>query len=102
MIDEPHQLLVGPRHPLANARSVTPAQLAGHRIWMPGLQARGEVAEYYEELATAFGLTIDMIGPVFGNEALLDELADSADLATLVGERSRYLWPTRHRSTRCH
>jgi DNA-binding transcriptional LysR family regulator len=93
MIDEPHQLLVGPRHPLANARSVTPAQLAGHRIWMPGLQARGEVAEYYEELATAFGLTIDMIGPVFGNEALLDELADSADLATLVGERSRYLWP---------
>jgi DNA-binding transcriptional LysR family regulator len=93
LIDEPHQLLVGPRHPLANARSVTPAQLAGHRIWMPGLRARGEVAEYYEELATAFGLTIDMIGPVFGNEALLDELADSADLATLVGERSRYLWP---------
>jgi DNA-binding transcriptional LysR family regulator len=93
MIDEPHQLLVGPRHPLANARSVTPAQLAGHRIWMPGLHARGEVAVYYEELAAAFGLTIDMIGPVFGNEALLDELADSSDLATLVGERSRYMWP---------
>ncbi|WP_034263220.1 LysR family transcriptional regulator [Actinospica robiniae] len=93
VIAEPHELLVGPRHPLANARSVTPAQLAGHRIWMPGLGARGEVADYYAELAAAFGLTIDMIGPVFGNEALLDELADSADLATLVGVRSRYMWP---------
>ena len=93
VINEAHELLVGPRHPLASARAVTPAQLAGYRIWMPGLAARGEVADYYAELATAFGLTIDMIGPVFGNEALLDEIADSADLATLVGERSRYLWP---------
>jgi DNA-binding transcriptional LysR family regulator len=93
VIDEPHQLLVGPRHPLAGARAVTPGQLAGHRIWMPGLGARGEVAAYYDELATTFGLTIDVVGPVFGNEALLAEIAGSADLATLVGERSRYLWP---------
>jgi DNA-binding transcriptional LysR family regulator len=93
VIHESHELLVGPRHRLASARAVTPAQLAGHRIWMPGLAARGEVADYYAELAAAFGLTIDMIGPVFGNEALLDEIADSSDLATLVGERSRYLWP---------
>jgi DNA-binding transcriptional LysR family regulator len=93
VIDEQHQLLVGPRHPLAHARAVTPARLAGHRIWMPGLAARGEVADYYAELATTFGLTIDMLGPVFGNEALLDEIADSSDLATLVGEGSRYLWP---------
>jgi DNA-binding transcriptional LysR family regulator len=93
VIDDPHQLLVGPRHALAGAHTVTPAQLAGHRIWMPGLAARGEVAAYYGELATAFGLTIDVVGPVFGNEALLDEIADSRDLATLVGERSRYLWP---------
>jgi len=93
VIDEPHQLLTGPRHALANAHAVTPAQLAGHRIWMPGLAARGEVAIYYDELAAAFGLTIDVIGPVFGNEALLAEIADSPELATLVGERSRYLWP---------
>jgi hypothetical protein len=93
VITERHELLVGPRHPLAGARAVRPAELAGHRIWMPGLHARGEVADYYAELAAAFGLTIDMLGPVFGNEALLDELADSADLATLVGEGSRYLWP---------
>jgi DNA-binding transcriptional LysR family regulator len=93
VIDEPHQLLVGPRHPLANARAVTPGQLAGYRIWMPGLDARGEVAVYYDELAATFGITIDVVGPVFGNEVLLAEIADSADLATLVGEGSRYLWP---------
>ncbi len=93
VINESHELLVGPRHPLAGARTVTPAQLAGHRIWMPGLSARGEVADYYAELAAAFALTIDVIGPVFGNEALLDEIAGSSELATLVGERSRYLWP---------
>ncbi|WP_019926354.1 LysR family transcriptional regulator [Nocardia sp. BMG111209] len=92
-IEEPHELFVGPRHPLAGARTVRPEQLAGHRIWMPGLSARGEVADYYAELAAVFGLTIDMLGPVFGNEAMLDELADSADLATLVGENSRYMWP---------
>lgn len=93
VIDEPHELLVGPRHPLADAPAVTPARLAGYRIWMPGLAARGEVADYYTELAAAFGLTIDMLGPVFGNEAMLDELAASPDLATLVGVRSRYFWP---------
>lgn len=93
--DDSHQLLVGPRHPLADAHTITPAQLAGHRIWMPGI-APGEVAAYFDELATTFGLTIDIIGPVFGNEALLDEIADSSDLATLVGEGSRYLWPDRY------
>jgi DNA-binding transcriptional LysR family regulator len=92
-IDDPHQLLVGPRHPLANARSVTPSQLAGHRIWMPGLAAGTEVAAYYDEFASAFGLTIDVVGPVFGNEVLLAEIADSSDLGTLVGEGSQYLWP---------
>jgi DNA-binding transcriptional LysR family regulator len=95
VIDEPHQLLVGPRHALANSRSVSPAQLAGHRIWMPGL-ARGEVTAYYDELAAAFGLTIDVVGPVFGYETLLAEIAGSSDLGTLVGEGSRYLWPDRY------
>jgi DNA-binding transcriptional LysR family regulator len=93
VIDEPHELLVGPRHALAAAPAVTPAQLAAHRIWMPGMAAGTEWADYYDELAAAFGLTIDVVGPVFGNEALLEEIAGSADLATFVGERSRYLWP---------
>lgn len=92
-IDEAHQLLVGPRHALANARAVTPAQLVGHRIWMPGIPAGTEVACYFDELAATFGLTIDVVGPVFGVEALLAEIADATDLATLVGERTRYLWP---------
>ncbi|GIJ43448.1 LysR family transcriptional regulator [Virgisporangium aliadipatigenens] len=93
VIDERHEILVGPRHPLAERRAVTPAQLAEHRIWMPGMAAGTEWADYYDELADAFGLTIDLVGPVFGNEALLAEIAESAELATLVGERSRYLWP---------
>lgn len=93
VIDEPHQLLVGPRHALANARALTPGQLVGHRIWMPGMVPGTEWAAYYEELADAFGLTIDVVGPVFGNEALLAEIADAEELATLVGEGSRYLWP---------
>ncbi|MCG5471207.1 LysR family transcriptional regulator [Micromonospora sp. LAH09] len=93
VIDEHHELLVGPRHALANARVVTPGQLAAHRIWMPGMALGTEWADYYDELAAAFGLTIDLVGPVFGNEALLAEIADSAQLATLAGERTRYLWP---------
>jgi DNA-binding transcriptional LysR family regulator len=93
VVDDPHQLLVGPRHALANAKSVTPAQLAGHRIWMPGLAPGTEWGAYYEEFTAAFGFTIDVVGPVFGNEALLAEIAGSADLATLVGEGSWYLWP---------
>ncbi|MEV4117257.1 LysR family transcriptional regulator [Micromonospora sp. NPDC049645] len=93
VIDEHHELLVGPRHALADATAVTPAQLAEHRIWMPGMAPGTEWADYYDELAAAFGLTIDLVGPVFGNEALLAEIADSAELATLAGERTRYLWP---------
>ena len=111
-IDDAHQLLVGPPHPLAAARSVTPADLAGQRIWMPGMLPGSEWAVYFDELADAFGLTIDRVGPFFGNEHLLDVLADSSTLAHLAGERSRVLWPDtticaaspsviRPRSTRC-
>lgn len=96
VIDDRHQLLVGPRHPLADARAVTPAQLVGHRVWMPGMAPDSEWAAYYDELAAAFGLTIDVLGPAFGNEALMDELADSAELATFAGEGTRYLWPDRY------
>jgi DNA-binding transcriptional LysR family regulator len=92
-IDERHQLLVGSGHVLSDARTVTPAQLVGHRIWMPGMAPGSEWAAYYDELAAAFGLMIDVVGPSFGYEALLAEIADSSVLATLVGEGSRYLWP---------
>ncbi|WP_339156434.1 LysR family transcriptional regulator [Actinomadura luteofluorescens] len=94
--DSPLELLVGPRHPLAAARRLTPPQLRRHRIWVPGIAARSEWAEFYDQLATGFDLRIDAAGPHFGDEVLLDTLADSADVATLVGARDRYVWPADH------
>jgi DNA-binding transcriptional LysR family regulator len=93
VLDEPVQLLTGPAHELAAARAVTPAELAGHRIWMPGIVDGTEWAAYYDELAAAFGLTIDPTGPNFGTEPLLDVIADSSSLATFVGEQTRLVWP---------
>lgn len=94
--DSPTELLVGPRHPLAAARPLTPSRLRGHRIWVPGIAPRSEWAEFYEQLVAEFGLRVDAAGPNFGNEVLLDTLADSADVATLVGARDRYAWPEGH------
>ncbi|MGI8331647.1 LysR family transcriptional regulator [Actinomadura scrupuli] len=93
VLDEPIQLLTGPAHEFAAARAVTPAELAGHRIWMPGIVSGTEWAAYYDELAAAFGLTIDPIGPNFGTEPLLDVIAGSSALATFVGEQTRLVWP---------
>ncbi|MEU0687132.1 LysR family transcriptional regulator [Streptomyces uncialis] len=92
----PLELLVGPRHPLASARTLTPAQLRGHRIWVPGIVPRSEWSDFYDQLAAEFDLRIDAAGPNFGNEVLLDVLADSSDVATFVGSRDRYLWPPGH------
>lgn len=94
--DSPLELLVGPRHPLASARTLTPPQLRGLRIRVPGIVPRSEWAEFYDQLAAAFDLHVDAAGPNFGDEVLLDALADSADLATLVGARDRYVWPAGH------
>lgn len=94
--DEPIELLTGPTHALAGARAVTPAELAGHRIWMPGIVPGTEWAAYYADLATAFGLTIEVTGPDFGTEPLLDTIADSRSLATFVGERTHLVWPADH------
>ncbi|WP_411113885.1 LysR family transcriptional regulator [Streptomyces sp. 029-5] len=94
--DSPLELLVGPGHPLASARRLTPSQLRKHRIWVPGIAPLSEWAEFYDQLATDFDLRIDAAGPHFGDEVLLDTLADSADVATLVGARDRYIWPTNY------
>jgi DNA-binding transcriptional LysR family regulator len=94
--ESPLELLVGPNHPLAAARSLTPSDLRGHRIWVPGIAPRTEWAEFYDQLTAAFDLWVDAAGPNFGTEVLLDALADSADLATLVGARDRYVWPANH------
>lgn len=94
--DEPIQLLTGPDHEFAAARTVTAAELAGHRIWMPGIVAGTEWAAYYDALAAAFALTIEVTGPEFGAEPLLDALAGSRTLATFVGERTHLVWPADH------
>lgn len=94
--DSPLELLVGPGHPLASARELTPPQLRKHRIWVPGIAPRSEWSEFYDELAADFDLRIDAAGPHFGDEVLLDTLADSTEVATLVGARDRYIWPADH------
>lgn len=96
ILDAPLELLVGPGHPLADADRVRPADLVGHRVWIPGIRPGMEWAEFYRSLAEDFGLSIDALGPHFGDEALMDALADSGSLATLVGGGDRYLWPQGH------
>ncbi|MEU6776693.1 LysR family transcriptional regulator [Streptomyces sp. NPDC046759] len=96
VLDEPLQLLTGPAHALAGARSVTVAQLAGHRIWMPGIVPGTEWAAYYDDLVAGFGLTIEATGPNFGSDALLDTVADTPALATFMGEHTRLVWPSGH------
>ena len=96
VLDEPVQLLTGPAHDLAAARAVTPARLAGHRIWMPGAVPGTEWAAFYGDLAAAFGFTIDASDPSFGTEPLLDVIAGSPALATFVGEHTRLVWPAGH------
>ncbi|MEV7708082.1 LysR family transcriptional regulator [Streptomyces sp. NPDC088270] len=96
VLDEPLQLLTGPAHALAGARSVTLAQLVGHRIWMPGLVPGTEWTAYYDDLVAEFGLTIEATGPNFGSDALLDTIADTPALATFMGEQTRLVWPVGH------
>ncbi|MFJ4644408.1 LysR family transcriptional regulator [Streptomyces bobili] len=96
VLDEPLQLLTGPAHALAGARSVSLAQLAGHRIWMPGIVPGTEWAAYYDDLVATFGLTIEATGPNFGSDALLDTVADTPALATFMGEHTRLVWPAGH------
>ncbi|MFI2429336.1 LysR family transcriptional regulator [Streptomyces sp. NPDC018955] len=96
VLDEPLQLLTGPAHALAGARSVTVAQLVGHRIWMPGIVPGTEWAAYYDDLVAEFGLTIEATGPNFGSDALLDTVADTPALATFMSEGTRLVWPAGH------
>jgi DNA-binding transcriptional LysR family regulator len=91
--DEPIHLFTGPAHPFARAAAVTPAQLAGHRIWMPGNVPGAEWTAYYDALAADFGLTIEATGPNFGVEALIDTIAGSSTLATFLGPQTPIVWP---------
>lgn len=94
VLDEPLELLTGPAHELATAREVSPARLAGYRIWIPGLVTGSEWAAYYEELAASFSPPIDATGSYLGTEHLLDMVNDSPSLATFVGAQTRLAWTT--------
>jgi DNA-binding transcriptional LysR family regulator len=93
VLDDPLQVLAGPSHPLAGRSSLRPSELSGHRIWIPGIQPGTEWAAFYTSLATTFGLRIDALGPNFGTEALMEEIAGSPAVATLVGSGDHYVWP---------
>jgi hypothetical protein len=79
----------------SNNRSVSEPQPAVVQLRWVGVDLDAvrltgtEWAAYYDQLAAAFGLTIDPIGPNFGTEPLLDVIADSSALATFVGEQTR-------------
>ncbi|MFJ2770439.1 LysR family transcriptional regulator [Streptomyces sp. NPDC087300] len=96
VFDEPLHLFTGPAHEFATARAVAPAQLIGHRIWMPGNLPGTEWAAYYDELAAAFGLIVESTGPNFGVEHLLDTIADSSTLSTFISEQTPLVWPAGH------
>jgi len=96
VFDEPIQLLVNPRHPLADRDRVSPIDTGGQRIWIPGLVEGTEWADFYTQFAATFQLNIDAVGPNFGTEHLLDVIADSPSTATLVGTHTRLVWPAQH------
>jgi DNA-binding transcriptional LysR family regulator len=96
VFQEPQQLLTGPRHPLAGEKQVSPAQLRGHRIWMPILPAGAEWADYFDAVVADFGLRIEQAHPDFGTEPLHDVIADSTDVVSFVPEQGQILWPDGH------
>jgi DNA-binding transcriptional LysR family regulator len=87
--DEPLELLVGPGHPVARARTIRLRDLTDHPIWVPGIVEGSEWGDFYAALAEDFGLRIDATGPNFGADHLLGTIAGSLDRATFVGPRFR-------------
>jgi hypothetical protein len=60
---------------------------------MPGIVPGTEWAAFYDAMAATFGLTIEVTSPDFGADPLLDTIAGSPEVATLVGEQTRLSWP---------
>jgi hypothetical protein len=60
---------------------------------MPGLAPGPEWAAFYDEFAAAFDLTIDRLDPAQGADPLLETVADSPGIATIVGEETTFVWP---------
>ncbi|MFJ6570798.1 LysR family transcriptional regulator [Streptomyces sp. NPDC091292] len=94
---EDFEIITGTRHPLAEAKSVTLAELTPYTAWVPGIVEGSEWGDFYGELADDFSLTIDATGPDFGMESLLDRIGASRSLVTFYGDRTTVAW-LRHRS----
>jgi DNA-binding transcriptional LysR family regulator len=90
---EPMQVIVGPRHPLAQADFVRPADLARYPAWVPGIVAGSEWETFHQDLAADFGLDIDPTNYTTGTESVFDDIADSRSLTTYVSERNRLALP---------
>ncbi|MGI5127766.1 LysR family transcriptional regulator [Pseudonocardia sp. CA-107938] len=91
--DEPLELMVGPRHPLAAVETIRPSELPP--LWIPGAVPGTEWATYYDALVAEFGLEIDTAGPNFGSHHLVETVAADPELASLIGARTRIAWPSR-------
>jgi DNA-binding transcriptional LysR family regulator len=90
---EPHEIIVGAGHPLANRTSVPVDELRRYTFWIPGIIEGSEWGAFYQELKADFGLTIDSTGPNFGFEELVGTIAESKSLITFWGERTREAGP---------
>lgn len=80
-------LAVGHRHALAGRERISPNDLTGRTVWMPGNVPGSEWASFYEALSARFEVVIDPSGPNFGLEYLLDELAASGQRCSFLGPR---------------
>jgi len=78
----PLELLVARDIRFASPRTAEAAPAAPAPDLVPGIAPRSEWAEFYDQLANRLRPPDRRRGPNFGNEVLLDALADSADLAT--------------------
>ncbi|PVD07259.1 LysR family transcriptional regulator [Streptomyces sp. CS207] len=96
LFEEPLHLVTGPAHPFATAAEITPALLAGRRVWMPGNAPGTEWTAYYDALAAEFGLTLDTRGPNFGVEDMLATIAGSSTAATFLSDRTPLVRPAVH------
>ncbi|GAB4585377.1 LysR family transcriptional regulator [Nocardia sp. IFM 10818] len=89
---EPLHVLVGRRHRLADRREVRLTDLSDLIARMPSNEPGSEWAQFYDDLADEFGLTIDTSGPDFGLDHLLDEISRSTESFVFSGERLRVPW----------
>jgi DNA-binding transcriptional LysR family regulator len=91
---EPLEVIVGARHPLAQAGRARLPDLARYPAWVPGIVAGSEWEMFYADLTADFGLDIDPTGYAAGTGSVFDAVAASGSLYTFVGEKSRIALPS--------